>query len=161
MGPTAEAPTMADDWTATIAGERMKLDEEFADEVRASSFDRQQWGLVMTALEFDIEDPSDPAEAELVPDTTNLPTIMPELESVGQQGPMGAGGRPGGSGGSSGSGGGLVDSVKGALGLGGEDAGEDERLDEARELATEYCDRLQGSLEANGRWEAVCRQARG
>ncbi len=157
---------MADDWTAAIAGERMKLDREFADEVRASSFDRQQWGLVMTALEFDVENPSDPAEAELVPDTTNLPTIMPELDSVGQQGPMGAGGRPGGSGGSGGSGGGLVDSVKGALGLGGEDdggeddGGDDERLDEATELASEYCDRLQRSLEANGRWESVCRQAR-
>ena len=142
---------MTGDWTATIAGERMKLDREFADRVQESSFDKQQWGLVMTAVEFEIDDPSDPATAELVPDTSNLPTIMPELDNVGRPGPMGTNAQ------SSSEGGGIVDSVKGALGLGGDD--DEERLDEATELTTEYCDRLQQALEANGRWEAVCRKA--
>lgn len=141
---------MTDDWTATIAAERMKVDNQFADRLEASSFSRQQWGLVMTAMSFDIQNPSNPGEARLVPDTSSVPAIMPELDRIERQGPMGGGSR------SSGSGGGLLDSVKGALGFGD---GTDERLDEATELAEEYCDRLQQALESNGRWEDVCRRA--
>ena len=145
---------MSDDWTTAIAADRMELDREFADRVEASSFDRQQWGLVMTALEFEIERPSEPDEAEIVPDTSSVPTIIPELDAVAQRGPMGAGGE------TNGSSGGLVDSVKGALGLGSGGADE-ERLEEATELATEYCERLQESLESKGRWESVCERAQG
>ena len=144
---------MTDDWTGMIAGERMQLDQEFSDRIEASSFNRQQWGLVMTAMEFDIENPSDPDEARLVPDTSNVPTILPELDNVGQQGPMGGGSQ-------SGSGGGLMDSVKGALGLGG-GSGNQERLEEATELGREYCERLQERIESSGRWEAVCQRAQG
>lgn len=134
-----------------IAGERMELDQEFADRIEGSSFNRQQWGLVMTALEFEIENPSNPDEARLVPDTSSVPVIIPELDNLGQQGPMGGGSQP------SGSGGGLVDSVKGALGLGG--GRDDERLEEATTLATEYCDRLQERLESSGRWDSVCKRS--
>jgi len=144
---------MSDDWTATIASERMQIDQEFADRIDASSFNRQQWGLVMTALELDVEDPGAPDAARIVPDMSSVPAILPELDSVGQPG---YGGAPGGGGG--GSGGGIVDSVKGALGLGGSD---DERLEEATELATEYCERLQQKLESNGRWDDVRRRAQG
>lgn len=143
---------MTDDWTSMIAGERMQLDQEFADRVEASSFNRQQWGLVMTALEFEIKNPSTPAEATLVPDTSNVPTILPELDNVGQGAQMG-GGSP-----SSGSGGGLLDSVKGALGLAG-GGGNEERLEEATTLGEEYCERLQERLESSGRWQAVCERA--
>lgn len=143
---------MTDDWTSMIAGERMQLDQEFADRVEASSFNRQQWGLVMTALDFEIENPSTPAEAKLVPDTSNVPTILPELDNVGQHGQMGGGSQ------SSGSGGGLMDSVKGVLGLGG-GGGNEERLEEAAELGREYCERLQDRLESSGRWQAVCERA--
>lgn len=142
---------MSNDWTSMIAGERMQLDQEFADRVEASSFNRQQWGLVMTALDFEIENPSTPEDARMVPDTSNLPAILPELDNVDQQGPMGGGSQ------SSGSGGGLVDSVKGALGLGG--GGDEERMEEATELGQEYCERLQEQLESGGRWEAVCARA--
>ena len=135
-----------------IAGERMQLDQEFADRVEASSFNRQQWGLVMTALEFEIEDPADPDEARIVPDASKVPAIIPELDNVGQQGPMGAGS-------GSESGGGLLDSVKGALGLGVGESGDDPRLDEATELGREYGERLQERLESNGRWNAVCERA--
>lgn len=143
---------MTDHWTSMIAGERMQLDKEFAERVESSSFNRQQWGLVMTALDFEIENASTPDEAELVPDTSNLPTILPELDKVGQRGPMG-GGSP-----SQGSGGGLMDSVKGALGIGG-GGGNDERLEEATALGEEYCERLQDRLESTGRWKAVCERA--
>ena len=144
---------MADDWTNTIAAERMQLDQEFTDRIESSSFNRQQWGLVMTALEFDIENPSDPESARIVPDASSVPAILPELDRIGQQGPMGMESQ------SSGSSGGLVDSVKGALGF-GNGGGDDERLDEATELATEYGERLQETLESKGRWESICQRAR-
>ena len=150
---------MSDDWTGRIAGERMAADKQFADRVEASSFSNQQWGLVMTAVEFDIEGPDDPETARLVADTSKLPSIMPELDKVGQGGPMG--GAPGGGesrGGSSG--GGFLDGVKAALGLAG-GSGEDDRAEEAAELAQAYADELQQELEANGRWERVCEQASG
>lgn len=142
---------MSNDWTGAIAAERMQLDQEFHDRIEASSFDRQQWGLVMTATNFEIENPSDPSNARLVPDTSSVPTIIPELDRVGQRGPMGADDR------SSGSGSGLVDSVKGALGLGTE---RDEQLEEATRLTNEYSERLQKKIESRGRWESVCERAR-
>ena len=144
---------MTDDWTATVAAERMKLDGEFADRIEASSFDNQQWGLVMTAVEFEIENPTDPDAARIVPDTSNLPAILPELDRISRAGPMGSGGPPERSGG-----GGVLDAVRGALGLGSD--GDDQRLAEATALAEEYAERLQGRLESNGRWEDVCRRAR-
>src|SRR6056297_770248 len=128
---------MTDDWTGRIAGERMAADKQFADRVEASSFSNQQWGLVMTAVEFDIEGPDDPETATIVADTSKLPSIMPELDKVGQGGPM-----AGGAGGGGGGGGGLLDGVKSALGLSGDD-GEDDRTDEARQLAQAYADELQ------------------
>jgi len=147
---------MSDDWTSTIAAERMELDNEFNDRVTASSFSNQQWSLVMTALEFEIEGPDDPGTAEIVPDTSSVPTIMPELDRIAQQGPMGGGGGGQTGGGSSG---GLLSGVKDALGLGGGGGG-DERLDEAEALAEQYAELLQEKLEANGRWDAVCERAR-
>jgi hypothetical protein len=150
---------MSDDWTGRIAGERMTVDRQFTDRVEASSFSNQQWGLVMTAVEFDIEGPEDPETASLVADTSKLPSIMPELDKVGQGGPMG--GAPGGRDSSSGSeGGGFLSGVKAALGLAGGD-GEDERTEEAEQLAQAYADELQQELAANGRWETVCEQASG
>jgi hypothetical protein len=143
---------MDEDWTSSIAAERMQLDNEFTDRVTASSFSNQQWSLVMTALEFEIENPEDPEHARIVPDTSNLPTIMPELDRVAQQGPMGGGG-----GQSTSNSGGILSGVKEALGLGG--GGSDERLEEAETLATEYCERLQEKIEASGRWNAICELA--
>lgn len=149
---------MSDDWTGRIAGARMTVDRQFTDRVEASGFSNQQWGLVMTAVEFDIEGPEDPASARLVADTSKLPSIMPELDKVGQGGPMG--GAPGGGPGGDDAGGGLLDGVKAALGLGGDDD-EDDRTAEAEQLAQAYADELQEELESNGRWEGVCEQASG
>jgi len=141
------------DWTDAIVGERMAVDDEFTDRVAASRFSGQEWGLIMTAVEFDIEDPDDPEDARVVADTSSLPAIMPELENVRSQMPAAGGGNGRGSGGS---GGGIVDSIKGALGLGGgSDGSSEEELAAAEELAQEYADKLQAHLEDAGKWEQV------
>jgi len=147
---------MSDDWTGRIAGERMTVDRQFTDRVEASSFSNQQWGLVMTAVEFDIEGPDDPETATLVADTSKLPSIMPELDKVDRGGPMG--GAAGDDSRDPSGGGGFFSGVKAALGLAGGD-GEDDRTEEAEQLAQAYADELQGELAANGRWETVCDQA--
>jgi len=134
----------------------MRVDKQFSDRVRASSFSNQQWGLVMTAVEFDIDGPEDPASARLVADTSKLGSIMPELDKVGRQGPMGAGADSS----PSESSGGFLDGLKAALGIAGGD-GDDGRGEEAAELAQAYADELQAELESSGRWESVCTQAAG
>ena len=145
------------EWTDAIVGDRMTVDNQFNDRVSASQFSSQEWGLIMTATEFEIENPDDPDEARIVADTSSLPAIMPELENVRSQ--MAAmGGAPGGGGsGGGGSGGGLVDSIKGALGLGGggNDGPSDEELEAAERLVQEYADELQAQLESVGKWEQV------
>jgi len=125
--------------------------------VAASRFSSQEWGLIMTATEFEIENADDSENARIVADTSSLPAIMPELENVRSQ-VAAMGGAPGGAGGSGGSGGGLVDSIKGALGLGGSggnDGPSDEELDAAERLVQEYADELQAHLEEVGKWEQV------
>lgn len=141
------------DWTGRIAGERMSVDQQFTDRVEASSFSNQQWGLVMTAIEFEIEGASDPESARIVADTSKLGSIMPELDRVGNQAPMGG---PGDSRG--GSGGGLLSGVKSMLGIDGGD-GDDEQTAEAERLAQAYADELQSELETKDRWDSVCEAA--
>jgi len=144
------------EWTDAIVGDRMTVDNQFTDRVAASRFSSQEWGLIMTATEFEIEDADDPDAARVVADTSSLPAIMPELENVRSQ-VAAMGGAPGDAGGSGGSGGGLVDSIKGALGLGGggSDGPSDEELEAAERLVQEYADELQAHLEEAGKWEQV------
>jgi hypothetical protein len=142
------------EWTDAIVGDRMTVDNQFTDRVAASRFSSQEWGLIMTATEFEIEDADDPDDARIVADTSSLPAIMPELENVRSQ-VAAMGGAPDAQGGGS-SGGGIVDSIKGALGLGGSGGGgSDEELAAAESLVQEYADELQAHLEANGKWEQV------
>ncbi|WP_435095015.1 DUF5799 family protein [Halorubrum sp. N11] len=144
------------EWTDAIVGERMTVDNQFTDRVSASRFSSQEWGLIMTATEFEIENADDPADARIVADTSSLPAIMPELENVRSQ-VAAMGGGPGDTGGSGGSGGGLVGSIKSALGLGGggSDGPSDEEIDDAERLVQEYADELQARLEEVGKWEQV------
>lgn len=140
------------DWTDAIVGERMAVDQEFNDQVAASRFSSQEWGLIMTATEFDIEDAADPDGARIVADTSNLPQIMPELGNMREQ----MAGMGGAQGGTSGGSGGLIDSLKGALGLGG--GGDDvdqEDLQAAEQLVQQYADQLQKHLQSKGKWEQV------
>jgi hypothetical protein len=142
-------------WTDRIVGERMTVDQEFSTRVQDSRFSSQQWSLVMTATEFEIEHADDPDRARIVANTEKVDQIIPELENVDQQ--MGAMGGQGG-GGTSSSSGGLMDSILGALGLGDGGNDHDEQREAAEQLTQEYADQLQSQLESKGRWESV-RQA--
>jgi len=141
------------DWTDLVVSERMQVDQTFNRKVAASNFSRQQWGLIMTAVDFDIEHPGDPEQAHLVADTSKVETVMPEVEKMDERGGMpGAAGGPGSGGGSGGSGG-LFEDIKSALF--GSGSGDDEQLAAAEELAQMYADDLQEKLEATGKWERV------
>lgn len=142
------------DWQDMIVGDRMVVDDEFSSRVDQSAFSRQEWGLIMTATSFDIREPGDEDAARLVADTSNLPGIMPELENVGNMGPMGQQQQRD-------SGGGIFDSLLGSLGLGGDGQDEQERLEEAERLVDAYAEQLQAHLEDEGRWGEVRAAAAG
>lgn len=139
-------------WNDHIVGDRMTVDQEFSQRVQSSQFSSQEWGLIMTATDLEIENPQTD-EARIVANTENLPEIMPELEKVRNQMP-GPGGQ-GGQGGSGSSGSGFLGGVKKALGLGGGDDVDEKRLKAARDLTQEYADELQRHLEERGKWERV------
>ena len=134
-------------WRDRIVGDRMTVDQEFADAVEDSQFSRQQWGLIMTAVEFDIENP-DEESARLVADTEKLPHVMDELENIDA--------RTSSMGGTDDAGG-IVDSLRGLF---GGDGGNDEQLVAAERLAGEYADRLQDHLEERGKWDEIRAAAR-
>jgi len=134
-------------WTDRIVGDRMAVDREFSDRVRTSEFSNQEWGLVMTAVDFEIEHADDPDRARIVADTESLPQMIPELEKV-QQG-MGPGGQS-----QADSGTGVLDAIRGALGMG--DGDDDaEKLDAAERLVDEYASALQQRLEEKGKWDDI------
>jgi hypothetical protein len=139
------------EWMDQLAGARMQVDKRFEDRVRNSRFSTQEWGLIMTAVEWDVERPGDPEAAELVAVTTRIEDIMPELERVrSQMGTPGAGAPD--------SGGGLLDDI-GSLfdsltGNGG-DGTDPEKVRDAERLVQAYATELQDFLEERGRWEAI------
>jgi hypothetical protein len=129
----------------------MTVDREFNDRVMASEFESQEWSLIMTATEFDIENPEDPDAARIVADTEKLEGMMPHIEEASKRQRSMAGGSP-----ESGSdGGGVFDTVKSALGLGNGQGDQEAKLAAAERLVQEYADELQSHLEANGKWEQV------
>lgn len=146
-------------WMDRIVGDRMAVDSEFTERIHESRFSSQQWGLIMTATEFEIRNPEDPERAELIADTEKLPQIMPELEKIDAQ--VQAAGGMGGGGGAAGGGssGGFLDSIKGALGLGGGGGGNNEDRQAAEALTAEYADQLQSRLEEQGKWDSTCETA--
>ncbi|RKD97996.1 DUF5799 family protein [Halopiger aswanensis] len=145
------------DWTDRIVGARMTLDQEFSSRIAESRFSNQQWSLIMTATELEIEHADDPERARIVANTDKVDQIMPELENVDAgMGAMGGPGAGGGGGNAGGSSGGLVDSIKGALGLGGDGGGgHDAKREAAERLTQEYADELQSKLESNGKWDSI------
>lgn len=149
-------------WRDQMVGERMAVDQEFSPRVADSEFSNQEWGLIMTATNFEIENPEDPETARLVADTSKVKHVVPELEKMQESmnqmgGAPGGGGRSGGSGGS----GGFLGSVKDALGLGEGGGGRDveDTVSRADALTREYAGKLQERLEANGKWEGIRAQA--
>mgnify|MGYP000580871566 FL=1 len=128
----------------------MTVDQAFNDRVTNSRFSSQEWGLIMTATELDIEHAEDPDRARIVADTEKLPQIMPELENVRSQMAQMGGGE------SEDSSGGVLDSLKDALGLSNGTSGNDqERIEAAERLTQAYADALQDHLESKGKWEQV------
>jgi hypothetical protein len=144
-------------WRDAIVGDRMAVDREFTPRVTDSGFSNQEWGLIMTAVEFEIEHPEDPEKARLVADTSKVEHVVPEMEKIQNE----MGGMPGGSGGGGGgSSGGLLGSVRDALGLGGDDGPDVEAtVNRADDLTGEYARMLQDRLEDQGKWERVREQA--
>jgi hypothetical protein len=141
---------MSNEWRDRLAGARMQVDQQFDDRVRGSQFTNQEWGLIMTAVEFEIDSPDSPEQAELTANTDNLEQIMPELDNL----PQGVAGAPTGG---DDSGGGFLDSVKSALGFSGSDANgvDEDDLAAAKGLVEEYATQLQTHLEEQGRWEEI------
>lgn len=146
-----------DSWRDMIVGERMTVDRAFEDRIEASPFSRQQWGLVMTAVEFQIAGDEE-SGYQLVADTSNLGHVLPELDRMASQGMGGSGAAPGGQGLGSRDSDGFLESVKDALGLGSGGA-DDEQREAAKTLVTEYAKQLQTELEESGKWEKICTRA--
>ena len=145
---------MSSQWQERLAGARMQVDQQFNDRVLNSQFTNQEWGLIMTAVEFEIENPESPEDAELVANTENVKHIIPELDNI----PKGMG-TPGASQDRSSSGGGILGSIRGLL-TGDSGGGADrEKLEAAATLVDEYAVELQQFLEEQGRWESVCESA--
>lgn len=144
------------DWTDRIVGDRMAVDQEFSQRIAQSEFSSQEWGMIMTAVDLEIENPEEPENASVVANTENLDQVMPAVDDVRDQ--MGAmGGAPAGS--SSSGGGGLVGSIKSLLGFGGSGGVDADRVHAAEELAQEYAAELQERLESQGKWEQACAAA--
>ena len=132
-------------WTDAIVGHRMTVDQAFTDQVQASQFSNAEWGLIMTATEFEIEHADDPEAAQIVANTDNVASIIPELESIRSQ-TAAMGGQPGGS--PEASTGGLLGSLKSALGFDEDDGDgvDQEKLAAAERLTQAYADALQSHL---------------
>jgi hypothetical protein len=136
---------MAEDWRDLLAADRLALDGEFEDRVREAGLSSQEWGLVMTVVEFRIEDPENPPAAELHADTGRLDAVLPEVAAM-------RGGAEGVPGSQRATSRGLLDGVRSVLGL----DGNDELRATAETLAAEYAERLQDRLEDRERWRQVC-----
>lgn len=147
---------MTNGWRDKLAGARMRVDQEFNQRVLDSQFSNQEWGLIMTAVEFDIDSPETPDSAEMTANTDKVEQIMPELENL----PQGMA-RPGGDAG--GDSGGVIDSLKSVFGFDGSDANgsgvDEDELAAASQLVEEYATELQRHLEEQGRWAEVCAAA--
>ncbi|MFB6299378.1 MAG: DUF5799 family protein [Halobacteriales archaeon] len=134
-------------WQDLIVGERMAVDQQFSDRIQASQFSQQEWGMIMTAVEFEIDGTGE--DARIIARTEQIEHVLPQLTETRQQmqHPMGGGGDRGGSGD------GLFDSIKSAFGMGDDENAE--ILQEASRLADDYARALQEHLEDQGKWEHV------
>lgn len=140
------------DWTDQFIGDRMAVDQEFSDRIQNSSFTTQEWGTIMTAVEFVIESPENPESATLVARTDDIEHVLPALEDM--QGPMGPAG-PGSSEQSSSDG--IVSRILGSLGIGEEEEKiDEEQLQTAKQLADEYASTFEEHLKEQEKWEQAC-----
>jgi hypothetical protein len=137
------------DWHDRTVSERLSVDSEFSAYLNEKPVSNQQWGLLMTAIEFDIENPEDPERARIVPDLSKIGSVLEPARDAGQdENPVSEEYGEGG--------GGLGGRIKRSLGLGG---GDDPMRAAAEELSEEYARRLQTKLEESGKWERTCEMA--
>jgi hypothetical protein len=148
---------MSNEWTDQLAGARMQVDQRYQETLDASSFSNQEWGLVMTAIDWDIENPETPDEAELVADTSKLSEIIPELESIQQE--MGGSQRPVEEGPDTSGFLGRIKRYIDDLTANGSSESSEKRYNDAVELVEGYTMELQSYLEERGRWADVCAAA--
>lgn len=134
-------------WQDLIVGDRMQVDQAFAARVRESGFSNQEWSLVMTAVELEIQESGE--GATLVADTSRVADIAPEIERIKERmGPYSAGEQ------GADRGGGLIDSLRSSLGLSGGSV-DPETIQRAEKLAAAYAAELEAHLRENGKWEQV------
>jgi len=150
---------MSETWRDQLAGARMQVDQQFRDRLDQSRFTNQEWGLIMTAIEFEIERADDPDQAQLVADTSKLDQIVPELDRVQEQ--MGGAMRPTDTPTDTGGLFGKLKQYLGGLSTNGSEGSDDERMAAAAVLVEEYTDSLQTHLEERGRWEEIRQIATG
>jgi hypothetical protein len=144
---------MSDKWTDMLAGARMQVDQQFQDRLERSEFTNQEWGLVMTAVEFEIRDADDPENARLVANREQIRQIIPELDSIQRE--MGGAARPVEN---NPDGSGMFGRLKQYLGFLSEDTSnepDEERLATAKVLVEEYTEELEAYLRESGRWDDV------
>ncbi|MFC7135216.1 MULTISPECIES: DUF5799 family protein [Salinibaculum] len=147
---------MTDNWTDRLAGARMQVDQQFQSTLEGSEFTNQEWGLIMTAVEFEVKDADDPDGAHLVADREKIRQIIPELDNIQRE--MGGAARPVES---APDGSGLFGRLRQYLGFLSDDSSDtpdQERLAAAKVLVDEYTEQLEAYLREQGRWEEI-RQA--
>lgn len=148
------------EWTDKLARARIQVDKEFHEAIERSQFTEQEWGLVMTAVEWRVANPEDPDHAKLVAETDNVSDILPQLTRIRRDvraaaaGPDAARQRSLAEG-FSGWINGFVEMLSRAVSGDSTDA----RVEEADALAAEYAERVQDYLERRGRWDEVRRAA--
>jgi hypothetical protein len=144
---------MSDKWSDMLAGARMQVDQQFQRRLEQSDFTNQEWGLVMTAVDFEVLNADDPEEAQLVANRDQIRQIIPELDSIQRQ--MGGAARPVES---NPDGGGMFGRVKQYLNFLSDDTSDEpdeERLAKAKVLVDEYTEQLEAYLRDRDRWEEV------
>ena len=145
---------MSQEWTDRIVGDRMTVDQAFNDRVQQSQFSNQEWGMIMTAVEFEIENVESDDSARLVAETSNVEAIIPELDKMESRMAGGPGSGPSKSGG-------FIGTVRDALGFGSDDSKngsktpDQDRVQAAEQLAQAYAEELQAHLEDRGKWGDV------
>lgn len=147
---------MEDDWTDRLAGARMRVDQQFQDKLVESEFTSQEWGLIMTAVEFEVEYADDPEKARLRANKEKLEEIIPELQNIQKE--MGGSPRPVESAPTGESTLGRIKQYLHQLRPETPAQNDSERLSEARVMTDEYAHDLQKFLEKRDRWDEI-RQA--
>lgn len=140
-----------------LIGHRMYVDNEFNSRVIESNFSNAEWDLIMSVVSFRVDGPEDPESATLYPVTEGLPDAIAatdelhEIHTAPHPTPSDtAGGRIDV----------LVDRIKDVFGLDSYNRrSQDERLQAARSLVSEYAEVLEIHLRQQSQWADLCERA--